>query len=42
MKRVGDVLGHFHPHSDQATHDALVRMAQASAASAAWVAAACG
>ena len=25
---VGDVLGHFHPHSDQAAYDALVRMAQ--------------
>ncbi|QNK66221.1 DNA topoisomerase IV subunit A [Variovorax sp. PAMC26660] len=25
---VGDVLGRFHPHSDQAAYDALVRMAQ--------------
>src|SRR5438046_8532789 len=25
---VGDVLGKFHPHSDQAAYDALVRMAQ--------------
>src|SRR5687768_16794279 len=25
---VGDVLGRFHPHSDQAVYDALVRMAQ--------------
>jgi topoisomerase IV subunit A len=26
---VGDVLGKFHPHGDQAAYDALVRMAQA-------------
>ena len=26
---VGDVLGRFHPHGDQAAYDALVRMAQA-------------
>jgi topoisomerase-4 subunit A len=25
---VGDVLGRFHPHGDQAAYDALVRMAQ--------------
>ena len=25
---VGDVLGRFHPHSDQAAYDAMVRMAQ--------------
>src|SRR5436305_3365273 len=25
---VGDVLGKYHPHSDQAAYDALVRMAQ--------------
>jgi topoisomerase-4 subunit A len=25
---VGDVLGKFHPHSDQAAYDAMVRMAQ--------------
>ena len=25
---VGDALGRFHPHSDQAAYDALVRMAQ--------------
>src|SRR5512142_2825640 len=25
---VGDVLGRYHPHSDQAVYDALVRMAQ--------------
>jgi len=27
-KVVGDVLGKYHPHSDQAAYDALVRMAQ--------------
>ncbi|HMB00682.1 MAG TPA: DNA gyrase subunit A, partial [Spirochaetota bacterium] len=27
-KTVGDVLGNFHPHGDQAVYDALVRMAQ--------------
>ena len=42
MKRVGNVLGRFHPRGDQAACDALVRMAQASAASAVRVAAACG
>src|SRR3546814_16240128 len=25
---VGDVLGKYHPHSDQAAYDAMVRMAQ--------------
>src|SRR3981081_3877374 len=25
---VGDVIGKFHPHGDQAVHDALVRLAQ--------------
>ncbi len=25
---VGDVLGHFHPHGDQAVYDAMVRLAQ--------------
>ena len=25
---VGDVMGNFHPHGDQAIYDALVRMAQ--------------
>ena len=25
---VGDVLGHYHPHGDQAVYDTLVRMAQ--------------
>ena len=25
---VGDVLGRYHPHSDQAAYDAMVRMAQ--------------
>src|ERR1700712_4195085 len=25
---VGDVLGRFHPHGDQAAYDAMVRMAQ--------------
>ena len=29
---VGDVLGRFHPHGDQAAYDALVRMAQDFAA----------
>src|ERR1700675_3539490 len=27
-KVVGDVMGNFHPHGDQAIYDALVRMAQ--------------
>ena len=27
-KIVGDVMGSFHPHGDQAIYDALVRMAQ--------------
>ena len=25
---VGDVIGKFHPHGDQAVYDALVRLAQ--------------
>ncbi|NMD35430.1 MAG: DNA topoisomerase, partial [Planctomycetes bacterium] len=25
---VGEVLGHYHPHGDQAVYEALVRMAQ--------------
>src|SRR3712207_7490488 len=25
---VGDVMGHYHPHGDQAIYDTLVRMAQ--------------
>ena len=28
---VGDVLGKYHPHGDQAIYDALVRMAQSFA-----------
>jgi topoisomerase-4 subunit A len=31
---VGDVLGKFHPHGDQAAYEALVRMAQGFSASA--------
>src|SRR6201991_4223484 len=31
-KIVGDVMGSFHPHGDQAVYDALVRLAQAFAA----------
>src|SRR5262245_66376247 len=27
-KVVGDVMGNFHPHGDQAIYDALVRLAQ--------------
>src|SRR5262245_17668380 len=27
-KIVGDVMGNFHPHGDQAIYDALVRLAQ--------------
>ena len=27
-KIVGDVMGNFHPHGDQAVYDALVRLAQ--------------
>src|SRR5216117_3212522 len=27
-KIVGEVMGNFHPHSDQAIYDALVRLAQ--------------
>src|SRR6202021_1489249 len=29
---VGDVIGKFHPHGDQAVYDALVRLAQSFAA----------
>ena len=28
VKIVGDVMGNFHPHGDQAIYDALVRLAQ--------------
>src|ERR1700756_2592339 len=31
-KIVGDVMGNFHPHGDQAIYDALVRLAQTFAA----------
>ena len=31
-KIVGDVMGNFHPHGDQAIYDALVRLAQDFAA----------
>ena len=35
-KIVGDVMGNFHPHGDQAIYDALVRLAQDFARAIRW------